>query len=252
MWRRICPAPSRTCSLVSEIVSSVHPAALLPLHRHANVVHQASSHFWPVSTPCPCSHTPVCCAGARAACYPRGCDTRLTAPCHQRAAMPLAPGHLCPSRLPSPWPFALPHAHECAAAALASVLCTSSSSRFPSLLATNGMAPTVGGVFLPRSAVHTSYDPCLAAPSYRSHTSSAPRARPFVCTPMHRTALSRARVRATAAFRHCTYLPVQCTRSPSRPCLLAFLTRAPCRHHTHEHVQTHMLTKPKPMHASHV
>jgi hypothetical protein len=122
VWRRICPAPSHTCSLVSELVSSVHPAALLPLHRHVNAVRQASSHFWAVSTPCPCSHAPVCCAGARAARYLRGRDTRLTAPCRQRAAMPLAPGHLCPSRLPSPWPFALPHAHECATAALASLL----------------------------------------------------------------------------------------------------------------------------------
>jgi hypothetical protein len=120
--RRICPAPSRTCSLVSELVSSVHPAAFLPLHRQANAVRQASSHFWAVSTPFPCSHAPVCCAGARAARYLRGRDTRLTEPCRQRAAMPLAPSHLCPSRLPSPWPFALPHAHEYAAAALASLL----------------------------------------------------------------------------------------------------------------------------------
>jgi hypothetical protein len=39
------------------------------------------------------------------------------------------------------------------------------------------------------------------------------------------------------------------TRSSSRPCLLAFHTCAPCRHLTHEHVQSYMLTKPKPMHA---
>jgi hypothetical protein len=200
VWRRICPAPSCTCSLVSELVSSVHLAALLPLHQHANVVRQASSHFWRVSTPCPCSYAPVCCAGTRAARYPRGRDTCMPALCRQRAAMPLAPGHMCLSRLPSPRPFALPHAHECATAALAS-LYTMPSSRFPSLLAPNGMVPPIGGVFLPRPAVHTPHDPCLAAPSYRSHPSSAPRARPFVCTPMHRTARSRARVRATTAFR---------------------------------------------------
>jgi hypothetical protein len=84
---------------------------------------------------------------------------------------------------------------------LASLLCMMSSSRFPSLLATNGMAPPIVGVFLPRPAVHTPQDLCLAAPSYRSHPSSAPRARPFVCTPMHRTTRSCTRVRATTAFR---------------------------------------------------
>jgi hypothetical protein len=47
VWRRIFPAPSRTYSLVSELVSSMHPAALLPLHRHANAVHQALFHLWP-------------------------------------------------------------------------------------------------------------------------------------------------------------------------------------------------------------
>jgi hypothetical protein len=75
---------------------------------------------------------------------PGGRDTRLPASCRQYAAMPLVPSHLCPSRLPSPRPFALPHAHECAAAALASLLSTMPSSRFPSLLATNSMAPPSG------------------------------------------------------------------------------------------------------------
>jgi hypothetical protein len=32
---------------MSEPVSSVHPVALLPLHRHANVIRQALSHLWP-------------------------------------------------------------------------------------------------------------------------------------------------------------------------------------------------------------
>jgi hypothetical protein len=56
VWRRICLAPSRTCSLVSELVSSVHPTALLSLHRHANAVHQALSHLWPTlhALTCPC------------------------------------------------------------------------------------------------------------------------------------------------------------------------------------------------------
>jgi hypothetical protein len=247
MWRRICPAPSRTCSLVFELVRRVHPAALLPLHRHANVVRQASSHFWPVSTPCPCSYPPVCCAGARAARYPRGRDTRMPAPCRQRAAMPLAAGHMCPSRLPSSWPFTLSHTHECAATVLASLICTMPSSRFPSLLATNGMVPPIGGFFLPRPAIHTPHDPYLAAPSYRSHPSSAPCPRPFVCTAVHRTARSRARVRATTAFRLRRASPPYLSVCPVHP--LAFHTRAPCRHHTHEHIQTHMLTKPKPRHA---
>jgi hypothetical protein len=246
VWRRICPAPSRTCSLVSELVSSVHPAALLPLHRHANAIRQASSHFWPISTPCPCSHAPACCTSARAARYPRGRDTRLTAPCRQRAAMPLAPNHLFTSRLPSPRPFAIPHTHECATTALASLLSTMPSSRFPSLLATNGMVPPIGGVFLPRQAVHAPHDPCLAVPSYRSHPSSAPHARPFICTPMHRTARSRTRVCATTAFRLRRASPPYLSVCPVHP--LAFHTRAPCHHHTHKHVQTHMLTKPKPMH----
>jgi hypothetical protein len=188
VWRRFYPTPSRTCSLVSKLVSSMHPVALLPLHRHADIVRQALSHLWPVATPCPCSHATVCCASARAARYPRGHYTRLLVPCRQRAAMLLAPGHLCPSRLPSPRPFALPHAHECAATALSSLLCTMPSSRFPSLLATNSMAPPIGGFFLPRPVVHTPHDSCLAAPSYRSHPSSTPHARPFVCTPMRRTA----------------------------------------------------------------
>jgi hypothetical protein len=39
-YHHICPAPSRTCSLVSEPVSSVHPTVLLHLHRHANIVCQ--------------------------------------------------------------------------------------------------------------------------------------------------------------------------------------------------------------------
>jgi hypothetical protein len=60
VWRRICPAPSLTCPLVSELVSSVHPAMLLPLHRHANDVRQALSHIWPTlhALTCPCV-TPV-------------------------------------------------------------------------------------------------------------------------------------------------------------------------------------------------
>jgi hypothetical protein len=67
----------------------------------------ASSH------PCLRLHAPVRCAGARAARYPRGCDTRpptrlfaslakstrLPATCRQCAATPLALGHPCPSRL---------------------------------------------------------------------------------------------------------------------------------------------------------
>jgi hypothetical protein len=98
----------------------------------------------------------------------------MPALCRQRASMPLVPGHMCLSRLLSSRPFALPHAHECATAVLASLLCTMPSSRFPSLLATNGMVPPIGGVFLPQPVVHTPHDPCLAAPSYRSHPSSAP------------------------------------------------------------------------------
>jgi hypothetical protein len=102
---------------------------------------------------------------------------------------------------------------------LASLLCMMSSSRFPSLLATNGMAPPIVGVFLPRPAVHTPQDLCLAAPSYRSHPSSAPCARPFVCTPMHRTTRSCTRVRATTAFR---------LRRASPP-YLSCLSHAPAR-----------------------
>jgi hypothetical protein len=48
------PSFSRTCSLVSEPVSSVHPAVLLHLHRHANDVCQTLSHLWPTL------HAPTC------------------------------------------------------------------------------------------------------------------------------------------------------------------------------------------------
>jgi hypothetical protein len=65
--------------------------------------------------PCLRSQSPVCCASARAARYPRGYDTcpvthlfsslaksaRLPTTCRQCAAMPLALGHPCPSSLPS-------------------------------------------------------------------------------------------------------------------------------------------------------
>jgi hypothetical protein len=56
VWHRIFPAPLRTYSLVSELVSSVHPTALLPLHRHVNAIHQALSHLWPTlhALTCPC------------------------------------------------------------------------------------------------------------------------------------------------------------------------------------------------------
>jgi hypothetical protein len=98
--------------------------------------------------PCLRSHAPVRCAGARAARYPRGCDTRppaclfaslaksarLPATCRQCATTPLALGHPCPSRLPCSRlaAFRSPaRAHECVAAALASLPCMLPS-RFPS------------------------------------------------------------------------------------------------------------------------
>jgi hypothetical protein len=55
VWCRICLAPSRTCSLVSELVSSVHPTALLSLHQHANAVRRALSHLWPTLHALTCS-----------------------------------------------------------------------------------------------------------------------------------------------------------------------------------------------------
>jgi hypothetical protein len=95
---------------------------------------------------------------------------------------------------------------------------------------------------------------CVSARTTRAQCSRRSTVRDCILMPMCRShpALGRvARVACALAHFPLVLAPawIAHTRSPSRPCLLAFHTCAPCRHLMPEHVQTHMLTKPKPMHA---
>jgi hypothetical protein len=86
--RPICPAPSCICSLMFEPVSSVHPTALLPLHRHTNVVRQALSHLWPTLHALMC----LCVAPVLA---PHACTRALHRAARSSSLLPRAhaPGH---------------------------------------------------------------------------------------------------------------------------------------------------------------